>query len=408
MEGKIPVQSGLKRMAGAAKQSRARGLGETLALQLSSLSDPDLQLYSLGERLRRMPAREGAMILAQICKGREEGNPLFEQAHLHLLAKETLLGVLGEAKVASLLDELRLLGCEDAQRYLMKDPPNLRFERDQEGERRPREALGTRISLARKTTPRIIEKLIYDPDERVIGTILENPRVTEGEVLKITSSPRTPPSILATIGQDQKWICCYKVKLSLVYNPNTPLRISLGLLPLLLRQDLLEIAQYEILSPLVRGKATRLAEMRSPEKILRSEEGERGDHFSRIYQLVSSIPWGEVATYGQIAGLLGDPRGARTVGWALHSNPYPGKVPCHRVVNKRGELSGGFAFGGPEVQRSLLEVEGVTFLPKGRVDLARHLWRPEGPPHPEEMGVAAEKDRVPGRHSNRSSPSPRR
>jgi len=100
-------------------------------------------------------------------------------------------------------------------------------------------------------------------------------------------------------------------------------------------------------------------------------------HFSRVYALVAAIPSGQVTTYGQIASLLGDPRGARTVGWALHSNPYPGVVPCHRVVNKRGELSGGFAFGGPEVQRSLLEQEGVSFLPDGRVDLERHLWQPD-------------------------------
>ena len=98
------------------------------------------------------------------------------------------------------------------------------------------------------------------------------------------------------------------------------------------------------------------------------------DFFQRVWTIVRLIPYGKVATYGQIAFLLGDPRGARTVGWALHSNPYAKVVPCHRVVNKRGELSGGFAFGGPEKQRFLLEEEGVRFLPDGRVDLARHLW----------------------------------
>ena len=102
----------------------------------------------------------------------------------------------------------------------------------------------------------------------------------------------------------------------------------------------------------------------------------RPGYFSQVYQIVSRIPEGKVATYGQIAFLLGNLRGARTVGWALHSNPYPGVVPCHRVVNKEGELSGGFAFGGSEKQRSLLEKEGVRFLLDGRVDLERHLWQP--------------------------------
>lgn len=102
----------------------------------------------------------------------------------------------------------------------------------------------------------------------------------------------------------------------------------------------------------------------------------RSGYFSQVYRIVSRIPAGRVATYGQIAFLLGNPRGARTVGWALHSNPYSGVVPCHRVVNKEGELSGGFAFGGWEEQRSLLEKEGVRFLLDGKVDLERHLWQP--------------------------------
>lgn len=102
----------------------------------------------------------------------------------------------------------------------------------------------------------------------------------------------------------------------------------------------------------------------------------RPGYFSQVYRIVSRIPEGKVTTYGQIASLLGNPRGARTVGWALHSNPYPKVVPCHRVVNKEGELSGGFAFGGWETQRSLLEEEGVRFLTGGRVDLERHLWQP--------------------------------
>lgn len=64
------------------------------------------------------------------------------------------------------------------------------------------------------------------------------------------------------------------------------------------------------------------------------------------------------------------------VGWALHQNPMPGVIPCHRVVNREGRMAPAFAFGGPEIQRGLLEEEGVPFLPDGRADLARALWRP--------------------------------
>lgn len=94
--------------------------------------------------------------------------------------------------------------------------------------------------------------------------------------------------------------------------------------------------------------------------------------FERIYQQVKRIPRGKVASYGLIAGAAGNPRWARVVGYALHVNPRPEEIPCHRVVTKEGAVAPGFAFGGPNVQRELLEAEGVTFLPNGKVDLAAH------------------------------------
>ena len=96
--------------------------------------------------------------------------------------------------------------------------------------------------------------------------------------------------------------------------------------------------------------------------------------FERVYEMVEQIPSGMVATYGQIASLVGAPRCARQVGYALHANPRPGEVPCHRVVFADGRLARGFAFGGPGVQRELLEGEGVPFLDDGRVDLAACRW----------------------------------
>ena len=98
---------------------------------------------------------------------------------------------------------------------------------------------------------------------------------------------------------------------------------------------------------------------------------DREGFFERVYAMVEQIPRGMVATYGQIARLIGEPRRARYVGFALHANPRPGIVPCHRVVFADGSLAKGFAFGGEGVQRALLEAEGVEFLPDGRVDMAK-------------------------------------
>jgi O-6-methylguanine DNA methyltransferase len=90
----------------------------------------------------------------------------------------------------------------------------------------------------------------------------------------------------------------------------------------------------------------------------------------RIYEAVKKIPKGKVATYGQIAKLAGDEKMCRAVGNALHKNPEPDKIPCFRVVNAKGELSGEFAFGGAGAQQKLLEAEGIEVI-AGKVDLAK-------------------------------------
>ena len=94
--------------------------------------------------------------------------------------------------------------------------------------------------------------------------------------------------------------------------------------------------------------------------------------FEKIYEVVKSIPEGKVATYGQVALLAGNPRWARVVGYALHVNPEPGIIPCHRVVNREGKVAPGFAFGGEGVQRQLLESEGIVFESDGRIDLEKY------------------------------------
>ncbi len=95
--------------------------------------------------------------------------------------------------------------------------------------------------------------------------------------------------------------------------------------------------------------------------------------FERIYEVVRRIPYGCVATYGQVAILAGNPRWSRVVGYALHVNPDPENIPCYRVVNRFGEPSQAFAFGGVNRQIALLEAEGVRFR-DGCVVLEDHQW----------------------------------
>lgn len=93
-----------------------------------------------------------------------------------------------------------------------------------------------------------------------------------------------------------------------------------------------------------------------------------------IYKTVMKIPYGKVATYGQIATICGNPYYARAVGNALHKNPNPQKIPCYRVVNSKGKLTENFAFGGLKVQSDLLISEGIEVI-DGRVNLEKYQWR---------------------------------
>lgn len=94
----------------------------------------------------------------------------------------------------------------------------------------------------------------------------------------------------------------------------------------------------------------------------------------KVYELTKSIPEGMVSTYGDIAEALGNRGLSRVVGNALHKNPYEGIVPCHRVVNREGKMAKNFGFGGPILQRKLLENEGVEVI-NFKVDLKEYGYK---------------------------------
>ncbi len=102
--------------------------------------------------------------------------------------------------------------------------------------------------------------------------------------------------------------------------------------------------------------------------------GDYMNTFEKIYDAVRKIPRGKVCSYGQIAAMAGNPRWSRVVGYALHVNPEPGTIPCHRVVTKNGEVSKAFAFGGENMQRVLLAEEGIEFLDDGRINMKKYSW----------------------------------
>ena len=91
----------------------------------------------------------------------------------------------------------------------------------------------------------------------------------------------------------------------------------------------------------------------------------------KLYELLASVPYGRVVTYGSLAEMLGNKKWVRAVGSALHKNPDGDKYPCYKVVNRKGKLSSAYAFGGIDEQKRRLEAEGVS-VENGKVDLIKY------------------------------------
>ena len=98
--------------------------------------------------------------------------------------------------------------------------------------------------------------------------------------------------------------------------------------------------------------------------------------WSPVYRVVRRIPEGRVSTYGQVAALAGMPRAARQVGYALNALSGDEDVPWHRVINAKGEISARGERAFADLQRALLESEGVDFDRRGRIDLETYGWKP--------------------------------
>lgn len=99
--------------------------------------------------------------------------------------------------------------------------------------------------------------------------------------------------------------------------------------------------------------------------------------FERVYAIARQIPYGKVTSYGAIAKALGTARSARMVGWAMNASHSLEDVPAHRVVNRKGLLTGKLHFDGTNLMQQLLENEGITVIDNQIVDFEKHFWQPE-------------------------------
>lgn len=104
---------------------------------------------------------------------------------------------------------------------------------------------------------------------------------------------------------------------------------------------------------------------------------ENDNFFERVYEIARQIPYGKVTSYGAIAKVLGSARSARMVGWAMNSSGKHEDIPAHRVVNRKGLLTGKHHFDGTNLMQQLLENEGIQVVNNQIVDFEKHFWEPE-------------------------------
>ena len=102
-----------------------------------------------------------------------------------------------------------------------------------------------------------------------------------------------------------------------------------------------------------------------------------GNFFERVYAVVKQIPYGKVTSYGAIAKVLGTARSSRMVGWAMNAAHGLEDVPAHRVVNRKGLLTGKHHFDGTNLMQQLLENEGIIVIDNQIVDFEKVFWEPE-------------------------------
>jgi methylated-DNA-protein-cysteine methyltransferase-like protein len=110
---------------------------------------------------------------------------------------------------------------------------------------------------------------------------------------------------------------------------------------------------------------------------LNAIEKNNDNFFERVYEVARKIPYGKVTTYGAIAKCLGAARSARMVGWAMNASHTMDDVPAHRVVNRKGMLTGKHHFEGTNLMQQLLESEGVLVQDNQIIDFEKYLWIPE-------------------------------
>ena len=243
------------------KKDMVRIWTEKLVSNLVTTKEKKIRSTILAERLSRLNAQAIVMVIDEICRKAEEKAPRYQEALFSLIDIPAITRIFGYPKMSEVYLSSEEMGYERVTRLLVNHPPKkMRYGKYEfvEGQVLDHITLGMKRSLAKGISKDTLDRLVYDPDPHVIKNLLNNQRITERDVLKITSKRPTTGEVLTEVFNNKKWSERYSIKRSLVKNPYTPTGLSLGLVHFMLTQDLKEISRDGTIHPVIRKAAEEI------------------------------------------------------------------------------------------------------------------------------------------------------
>jgi hypothetical protein len=219
---------------------------EKLVSDIYGLKEKASRTVVLSERLRELSTEITVEVLNQLCLKANANQPRYQEVLLSLIDIFTITQILGYGRMSRIYILSKEKGYDSVTRLLTRPPPKKELK-DYEADLMKDPdmefvTLGVKKSLARGSKKNVLDRLIHDQDPQVIGNLLNNPKITEKEVIKIAAQRPVSGEVLRIIFKNSKWISRYSVKKALVLNPFTPTDISLGLINFMLVQDLRQIS----------------------------------------------------------------------------------------------------------------------------------------------------------------------
>lgn len=240
---------------------RVRIWTERLVTHLLATSDKRIRTFVLAEKLCQLSSRNIVMVMDDICRNAEHKIPGYQEALAALIDIPAITGIMGYPRMSEIYLLSKEMGYSRVTTLLSNPSPMKKRYSEYdfvEGQVLDHLTLGEKRSLAKGISKDTLDRLIYDSDPHVIRNLLDNPKMTERDVLKVASKRPASSEVLKEVFNHKKWSARYSIKKALVKNPYTPTWIALGLVNFLLVQDLKEISKDRTLHQDVKNAAEEL------------------------------------------------------------------------------------------------------------------------------------------------------